>query len=54
MKFHLFQNKFNSKGSLITEKTQNLASLQEELNPLNNKMNELEGQRAEKNVVQLV
>tara|TARA_Y100000992_G_scaffold218525_1_gene151155 strand:+ start:318 stop:704 length:387 start_codon:yes stop_codon:yes gene_type:complete len=54
LKFHLFQNKFNSKGSLITEKTQNLASLQEELNPLNNKMNELEGQRAEKNVVQLV
>ena len=38
---------FSSKESLIAEKSQNLVSLQEQLNPLSDKMIELEGQRAE-------
>ena len=40
-------NQFNSKESLISEKTQNLVSLQEQLNPISNRMNDLQGQRAE-------
>ncbi len=40
-------NQFNSKESLISEKNQNLALLQEQLNPINERMNSLQGQRAE-------
>ena len=43
----IYQINLILKESLITEKTQSLASLQEQLNPLSDKMTDLEGQRAE-------